>query len=276
MIRIIPIRVYGLHRPNSNGVNDPDHGTDQLEKTFWGWYTKSEMKKILLIPIKLKNIISNQKGFTPTPISTKKCLVKKLFNGLEYLFSSKQSNQKIGLSLQSKRGFTLVEVLVVIAIIGILSSVVFSSLGSAMEKARFVKAKSELKSINEALELYRSEHNDSYPPDTNRDIPPGLEDYLSGGAWPSAPWSGSVFDWDNWTDPDTSEKIYQISIRFCPSGGSIGDCNFPNESWANDFDTNSSVFYCIEGACRPHINEDVDYPGYCMNCQENEYPYGIF
>ena len=162
-------------------------------------------------------------------------------------------------------GFTLVELLVVIAIIGILSSVVLSSLGRAREAAYSVKAKKELRSIHESLEMYKDENDGNYPSDTNRDIPPGLEQYLAPGIWPDAAWPGSVFDWDNWDDPDTGEKIYQISIRFCPIG-EPDECRFPNEEWAQDFDINSSVYYCVSGPCRAHISMPMDHPGYCVNC----------
>jgi len=145
----------------------------------------------------------------------------------------------------------------------------------ALEVAYFVKAKKELRSIHDALEFYKDANGGNYPPDTNRDVPPGLEQYLSQGIWPDAPWPGSFFDWDNWDEPDTGEKIYQISIRFCPIGNP-NECRFPNEDWAKSFDISSSVFYCIEGRCRSHIAEQPNHPGYCVNCAEPQYPYGIF
>ncbi|PIP55557.1 MAG: hypothetical protein COX06_02640 [Candidatus Zambryskibacteria bacterium CG22_combo_CG10-13_8_21_14_all_42_17] len=176
---------------------------------------------------------------------------------------------------KSNKGFTLIELLIVIAIIGILSSVVLSSMRPAREAAYFVKAKKELRSVHESVELYRDANNDNYPADANRDIPPGLEQYLAPGIWPDAAWPGSVFDWENWDDPNTGEKIYQISIRFCPIG-EPDECRFPNKDWAENFDISSSVFYCIEGLCRSHIGQPPDHPGYCVNCSEPQYPYGIF
>jgi len=168
-----------------------------------------------------------------------------------------------------EKGFTLIELLVVIAIISILSSIVLGSVNRARDKAYYVKAQIEYKSMAEALEFYRDDNGD-YPPDADRNIPPGLEVYLAGEKedyWPGAPWLGSVYDWDNWDDPDNpGEKIYQISIRFCPIGGPLSECRFPNEDWAQDFKVNSSAYYCVSGNCRAHINEPIDYPGYCVNC----------
>ncbi|MEX0934958.1 MAG: type II secretion system protein [Candidatus Paceibacterota bacterium] len=172
-------------------------------------------------------------------------------------------------------GFTLMELLFVIAIIGILASVVVLSVLQGREAAYLSKAKQELANINVALQLYSSDNNGNYPPDVFRDIPPGLEEYLAPEAWPNAAWPGSVFDWENWDDPDTGEKIYQISIRFCEIGDS-SNCRFPNRDWADDFDHESAVFYCVSGACRSYIHQPPDHPGYCTNCTEHQYPYGIY
>lgn len=165
----------------------------------------------------------------------------------------------------SKKGFSLVELLIVIAILGYLSSIVLGSIHTAKEKTTFTRAKQDLKSVAQALELYAIDHG-GYPDDVSRGLPNGIEAYLPSDVWPLAAWPGSVFDWDNWTDPNTGQPIYQISIRFCPIGGPLSACQFPPETWAANFNINSSVYYCVQGACRAHINESVDYPGYCINC----------
>lgn len=164
-----------------------------------------------------------------------------------------------------KKGFSIIELIVVIAIIGYLSSIVIGSIHSAKEKTTLARAKQDLKSVAQALELYAID-NGGYPADVSRALPNGIEAYLPSNIWPLASWPGSVFDWENWTDPATGLPIYQISIRFCPIGGPLSACAFPPEPWATNFDINSSVYYCVQGACRAHISEVVSYPGYCINC----------
>lgn len=55
---------------------------------------------------------------------------------------------------KQNKGFTLIELLVVVAIIGILASVVLASLNSARVKARDVKRMSDIRQIENALQLY--------------------------------------------------------------------------------------------------------------------------
>jgi len=61
-----------------------------------------------------------------------------------------------------KRGFTLIELLVVIAIIGILSSFLLANFVGVRQRARDGVRKSDLRQIQAALELYRSDKG-SYP-----------------------------------------------------------------------------------------------------------------
>ncbi len=62
----------------------------------------------------------------------------------------------------NKKGFTLVELLVVIGIIAVLTSIAVIALGSARRKARDAKRVADVKAIQNALELYYQESN-GYP-----------------------------------------------------------------------------------------------------------------
>lgn len=64
----------------------------------------------------------------------------------------------------SQRGFTLVELLVVVAIISLLSSVVLASLQSARERAQDARRMADMKQLRIALEFYY-DINKQYPAD---------------------------------------------------------------------------------------------------------------
>lgn len=161
------------------------------------------------------------------------------------------------------KGFTLIELLTVIAILGVISNIVLSELKKARSSAEFARSKLEFRSIATAINLYAEDNGGTMPPDVSRNLPPGLEEYLAGEDWPNAPWPGSVYDWENWIDPVTGERILQISIRFCTD---VHVCRIPNEPWAAGFDYYSALYYCIEGSCRSHISKPINHPGYCVNC----------
>lgn len=58
---------------------------------------------------------------------------------------------------QFSKGFTLIELIVVIAIIGILTTILIASFGNVREKNRDAKRKSDLKQLQVAFELYRND-----------------------------------------------------------------------------------------------------------------------
>lgn len=79
------------------------------------------------------------------------------------------------------KGFTLIELIVVIGIIGLLASVVTASLGKSRSKAEVAKVLSDYRAVSNAIELYRQSNNNTYPgteavPLATSDL---VENYLS-------------------------------------------------------------------------------------------------
>ena len=75
--------------------------------------------------------------------------------------------QKYSLSngsyLNNKKGFTLIELLIVISIIGILSSLLMVNFIGVRQRGRDAQRKSNIRQIQAALELYRTDQS-NYPP----------------------------------------------------------------------------------------------------------------
>jgi len=66
------------------------------------------------------------------------------------------------MGVSSQKGFTIIELIVVIAIIAVLSGIVMMNVTQYMMKARNAARKEALRQVQKALELYFSE-NGSYP-----------------------------------------------------------------------------------------------------------------
>lgn len=64
--------------------------------------------------------------------------------------------------MKQQSGFTLIEIMVVVVILGILASVVVPRIMDNPDKARVAKAKQDIRALESALDIYRLD-NFSYP-----------------------------------------------------------------------------------------------------------------
>lgn len=65
---------------------------------------------------------------------------------------------------QSKKGFTLMELMIVIAIIGVLAASLFPALTGYLSRARDTKKVAELKELHTALLVYKTDTGLYYVP----------------------------------------------------------------------------------------------------------------
>jgi len=96
---------------------------------------------------------------------------------------------------RGEEGFTLVELMVVIVIIGLLATVVLINVLPSQDKAMITKARSDIATLEQAMEMYRLD-NFAYPANLNALVqpPPGSDAtrYRSGGyikKLPNDPWN---------------------------------------------------------------------------------------
>ena len=69
----------------------------------------------------------------------------------------------MGNRTQRKAGFTLVEILIVVVILGILAAIVIPQFTNASESARTSSLYTQLQTIRSQLQLYQVQHNGDYP-----------------------------------------------------------------------------------------------------------------
>lgn len=93
--------------------------------------------------------------------------------------------------IRINKGFTLIELLVVIAIIGILSAVVISSLNTARMRSRDTKRLSELKSLQVAIEMAKTDGTS--PPEVYNHTGSGILNYLIPNYISVVPTEGPIY-----------------------------------------------------------------------------------
>ncbi len=65
--------------------------------------------------------------------------------------------------MNDRKGFTLVEILIVVIILGILAAIVIPQFTEASNDARESALTSDLQTLRSQLELYKVQHNEKYP-----------------------------------------------------------------------------------------------------------------
>jgi prepilin-type N-terminal cleavage/methylation domain-containing protein len=128
-----------------------------------------------------------------------------------------------------KKGFTLLELLIVISIIGILVTVAAASYSSAQKKARNSRRMSDMQAIQNAAEQYYSDNVSQYPANETFGTT-----YLPAG-WPS--------------DPKPSTYVYTYTPGGTPPTTYVA-CAQMEGAVGNSSDTSGTVatngaYYCV-------------------------------
>jgi prepilin-type N-terminal cleavage/methylation domain-containing protein len=97
---------------------------------------------------------------------------------------------------RSRAGFTLVEIMIVVVIIGLLAAMGIPAFQRVQRKSRASAFVNDLKKIEDVANMYAQEYG-SFPPDVNGGIkPPELVPYLTKIDFTKTP-LGGAWDWDN-------------------------------------------------------------------------------
>jgi prepilin-type N-terminal cleavage/methylation domain-containing protein len=130
-----------------------------------------------------------------------------------------------------KRGFTLMELLIVIAIIGILVSVSVVSYSSAQKKSRDSRRIGDMKAIQNAWEQYYADNTANYPSDAScsfsqTPVPGKMSGtYLPGGL-PVDPKGGTPYPQMNagWRSCSAASYCFCAGMENANAGNQATDC----------------------------------------------------
>ena len=137
-----------------------------------------------------------------------------------------------------RKGFTVIEILVVVAIIGILASVVLFGVDSAKRKARDARRVADLSQMAQVIEIYNND-NGEYPSDLNAD----LSQYFPQGV-PNDPVPSKTYNYVH-----DGSQCYVLRAELDRDNRSILDRDLDGEidcgGIINCNDSEPPYFYCV-------------------------------
>ncbi len=148
------------------------------------------------------------------------------------------------------RGFTIIELLVVISIIAILSSIILASFDSTRKKGRDAKRIADIKQIQLALGLYY-DANGQYPPNIYTS---GLDAPASGfmPKVPTDPSSSALCTTGVTSSTEPSCYMYTPYMASTDSGGANASCNV-------SYHLGASLETADNGSPSNALRQDVDF-----------------
>lgn len=99
--------------------------------------------------------------------------------------------------MKKRSGFTLVEIMIVVAIIGLLAAMAIPAFQRARLESQTTRVANDLRILSDAFVLYALDEG-SFPDDEHIVLPAGMEPYIKQKFWDAPVWGGHF----NYEGPD--------------------------------------------------------------------------
>jgi len=163
---------------------------------------------------------------------------------------------------QHRRGFTLLELLTVIAILGLLVGILLPSLSAARAHAKANTCLSHLKGIGNAFAVYLTENNDILPPFRMYKYTPGDLEYYVNDAGRRAP------RWQWFLETELGPVVNPTKFRWSVSSvGSFGDYTFARPGMTRDGRTMAHELFTCPSLKDEEFAMDIRNGAYGYNYQ---------
>ncbi len=132
---------------------------------------------------------------------------------------------------RTQKGFTLVEILIVVVILGILAAIVIPQFSEASTEAKISSSMSSLQSLRSQIQLYKIQHND-YPPSHGTFVADTFKEQLE-------QYSDAAGDTSPTKDATHIYGPYVQSVPRNPwnNSSTVGTSDVPGVGWVYDADT---------------------------------------
>jgi len=146
-----------------------------------------------------------------------------------------------------KRGFTIIELLIVIAVIAILIGIALPRFRGMQEEGNIAKAKGELRTLQTAVESYYIHNNNAYPADIDAALT-GATPNIIGAVSPDDPFNGTnKYGYAVNSMPPATANYYVI-YSVGPAGNGAATVN--TSGVVSEGTTGASCIYVTNGSSK--------------------------
>ena len=150
-----------------------------------------------------------------------------------------------------KKGFTIIEVVLVLGIAGLIFAMIFFALPTLQRNSRDTKRREDMIEVEGALKKYQINNRGALPT-TSNSLMTVTASNASGSGVTANSWAGFYRDYLPKTFEDPSGGTYELKIANCNASATTGPCTGAALSAINGITSNTrrSIYIIIQATCQ--------------------------